>query len=387
MWNKFKRWRWAIAAAVGLVLFLGYSFYPEAMRVDIGEVSSGPMAVGVTDDGVTRVEDVYVVSAPITGQVTRIEIEPGDTVERGKTILARMAAGTAQPLDPRTRAELQGALSAARASERSAISALTLAEQTLSRSEELAKRGFLSQAGLDTARSDAATRRAAVDQARAEAGRISASLSQPVPADARRGSVAIRAPHSGRVLRVLTESEGNVLAGTPLVELGDPARIEVVVDLLSREAVQVTPGARVEITNWGGDPPLIGRVQRIEPFGELKISALGIEEQRVNVIIEFDEDADRLARLGHGFQLDATIILWQSDKVTRVPIGALFRGDNGEWRVFEVQKARAVEKAITLRHINDTWAEVLDGIAPGARVVVNPGASIADGTRISERRN
>ena len=197
---------------------------------------------------------------------------------------------------------------------------------------------------------------------------------------------AMRAPASGSVMSVINESEGVIPEGTPLMTIGDPHRIEVVVDLLSREAVRVKPGDRVEITEWGGPDPLIGRVERIEPFGKLKISALGIEEQRVNVIIGFGENAaQHAARLGHGYQIDATIILWSKKDALRVPIGALYRGGDGGWRVFVDDGGRAEERAVKVGHINDEYGEVLGGLAEDDTVVVNPGNALEDGNRISPR--
>ena len=230
-----------------------------------------------------------------------------------------------------------------------------------------------------------ATGDAALRQSRAEASRISALLAQPSGA-ASGAPVAVRAPASGSVLTVIKESEGVIAEGTPLMEIGDPRGIEVVVDLLSREAVRVKPGDPVEIVQWGGPRPLTGKVERIEPFGRLKISALGIEEQRVNVIIAFDAvAAEQAARLGHGYQIDAAIVLWRKDDALRVPIGALFRGLGGGWRVFVAEAGRARERAVTLGHINDEFGEVLSGLNAGEAVVLNPGNALRDGGRIEGR--
>lgn len=399
MLERIKRWRWAIGISALILFALGYSFWPEAVPVDTGTVTRGPMAVGITDDGVTRIHDVFTVSAPVTGYITRIDIEPGDSVVARDTIIARMAGRPATPLDTRTQRELGNALAAAQAAARSADAqvrqaqaGLTLAQRELERAETLAERGFLSQAGLDARRADAEAQRAAlaaaranVEQSRAEANRIRAALSEPGNSGTGSGPVVVRSPTSGVVLRVLTQSEGVVPEGTPLVEIGDPEQVEVVIDLLSREAVRVEPGARVEITGWGGERPLIGRVRRIEPFGRLKISALGIEEQRVNVIIDFADDAGALARLGHGYQVDATIILWRREDALRVPIGALFRGDDGGWRVYAIERERAVERPVEIGHINDDHAELTGGLNAGDTVIVNPGAMVVDGTSVRIR--
>ena len=200
------------------------------------------------------------------------------------------------------------------------------------------------------------------------------------------GPVNVRAPASGEVLSVINESEGVIAEGTPLVTIGNPASIEIVVDLLSREAVRVKPGDRVQITQWGGPDPLIGTVERIEPFGQLRISALGIEEQRVNVIIGFDAgSAPQGARLGHGYQVDATIELWRNDRALRVPIGSLFRGPNGEWQVFTVDGGRARRRTVELGQINDEHAQLIRGIDETATVIINPGSTIEDGMRVTPR--
>ncbi|HSG35109.1 MAG TPA: efflux RND transporter periplasmic adaptor subunit [Sphingomonadaceae bacterium] len=383
MRNLINRWRWALMIAALLLLGLAYAFWPEAVPVDTGRVTRGPMAVGVTDDGVTREEEYYVVSAPVTGYLARIELEAGDVVRQG-ALITRMSGRPSTPLDPRGRNELQGALESAQAAASGAEASLAQARRDLARAEELASRGFLPRAQLEAARTRVATGEAGLAQSRAEAARIRAMLAQPVGEAST--SVPVRAPVGGTVLSVISESEGVIGEGTPLVTIGDPGRIEIVVDLLSREAVRVRPGDRVEITQWGGPDPLIGRVERVEPFGRLKVSALGIEEQRVNVIISLAEASKAEgARLGHGYQIDATIVLWSSETALRLPIGALYRGSDGGWRVFVVESGRARERAVTIGHLNDEFAEVLKGLSEGEEVVLNPGNSLRDGTAINPR--
>lgn len=382
MMDRIKRWRWAIAVAALVLLGLAWAFWPEAQAVDVGKVSRGPMSVGVTDDGVTRAEEYYVVSAPVTGYLSRVELEPGDRVARG-TLITHMAGRPSTPLDPRTRQELQGALAAAKAVERSSAASLAQAERDRSRAEEIAKRGFLSRAQLEATRTRAETTLATLQQSRAEVRRIEALLTQP-GGPAGGASVPVLAPIGGSVLSVITESAGVIAEGTPLMTIGDPDEIEAVVDLLSREAVRVKPGDRVELTQWGGPEPLSGHVTRVEPFGRLKISALGIEEQRVDVIISFD-DRRQAARLGHGYQIDATIIRWSEANALRVPVGALFRGPDGGWRVFVVKDGRTRERAVKIRHINDEFGEVLGGLAEGDEIVLNPGSSLRNGMRVTKR--
>lgn len=383
MGKMVKRWRWALLVAALLVGGLVFAFWPTPQTVDTAHVTRGAMSVGVTDDGITRAVDYYVVAAPVTGYLSRIELEPGDRVERG-ALIARMSGRPAAPLDPRSRQELLAALTAATAAVQGADASLTQAQNDLRRAEQLAARGFVAKAQLEAARTRATTGRALLAQSRAEAARLRAALAQPVGSAS--GGVPIRAPAGGSVLSVITESEGVIAEASPLVTIGDPQRIELVVDLLSREAVQVTAGNRVEVTQWGGPQPLIGHVERVEPFGRLKISALGIEEQRVNVIVRFDDFSAREAtRLGHGFQVDATIIRWSRPDALRVPIGALFRGIDGGWQVFVIAKGRAVARSITLGHVNDAYGEVTAGLRAGDEVVMNPPASLDDGASVRAR--
>ncbi|MDD3799425.1 MAG: efflux RND transporter periplasmic adaptor subunit [Novosphingobium sp.] len=379
-----KRWRWALLIAAVLAAGLAFAFWPEAALVDTGKVTRGPMTVGVTDDGVTRAEEYYNVSAPVTGYLQRIELEAGDRVARG-TLITRMTGVPSAPLDARSERELRSALASALANEQSARSTLTQARSDLARAEKLAERGFLSQSDLEQARTRVATGAATVQQTRGEVSRIRSLLAPP---DGSRSTqpVPVRAPVSGSVMSVINESEGVIAQGTPLVTLGDPRRIEAVVDLLSREAARVEPGDKVLITQWGGNEAISGHVTRVEPFGRLKISALGIEEQRVNVIVGFDAaEADKIARLGHGYQIDATIVLWHKDDALRVPIGALFRGTEGKWHVFVANGSRAEEREVELGHVNDEFGEVLRGLAAGDTVVLNPGSSLSDGARIEAR--
>jgi HlyD family secretion protein len=384
MGDAIKRWRWALVIAGLLVLALGYAFWPARRAVDVATVSSGPMAVGITDDGVTREKDLYVVSAPVTGFASRITLEAGDRIEKGQ-LITRMTGRPAPPLDRRTQEELRGALAAAQAAESSAAATLAQASRDLARTESLASQGIVSRAQLEAARTSVSTGEAALRRSRAETQRIRASLAEP-GRTASGAPVAVVAPVSGSVLLVPEKSEAVIAEGTPLVTIGDPSRIEVVVDLLSREAVRVKPGDRVEITQWGGPKPLIGQVKYIEPYGRLKVSALGIEEQRVNVVIGFDPAMARAAaRLGHGYQIDATIIVWSRADALRVPIGALFRGRDGSWRVFAVEGGRARERAVKIDHINDEFAEVLQGLAEGARVVLNPANDLKNGQRVKSR--
>ena len=379
-----KRWRWAVLLLAALAGGLLFAFWPQPLLVDAAPVIRGPMLVGITDDGITRVRRLHIVSAPITGYLEPIMLESGDTVARGR-LITHMHGLPSRPMDPNSQRQARAALAAARANADGAGAALAQAERDRTRAEALAKRGFMARAQLEAVRTRAATAAAALAQGQAEIERLRAQLADPTGA-AGRAEVPVRSSASGTVLSVLRQGDSIVPEGTELISIGNPADIEVVVDLLSRDAVRVQPGARVEFSHWGGDTPLIGAVQRIEPLGRLKVSALGIEEQRVNLIIGFAAGAaGQAARLGHGFQLEATVVLWQAPAVLRVPIGALFRGNDGGWRVFVIDAGRARARAVQIGHINDEYGEALAGLAAGEKLVLNPGSQIAEGTRVRPR--
>lgn len=378
-----RRWRWTLAGVALLALGLAYAFWPQPVAVETGQVTRGAMEVGITDDAVTRAKELYVVSAPVTGYLSRIELEAGDKVAAG-TLITRMTGRPSAPLDARSRSELQGALAAARAGVSSAEAELAQARRDLARAEALARRGFLPRAQLEAGRTRVTAGQAAVARSRAEMARIEAQMGPPGLASS--ATVDVRAPVSGSVLSVITESAGIVNEGTPLMSIGDPGRIEVVLDLLSREAVRVKVGDPVAITQWGGDAPLRGHVARIEPYGRMKVSALGIEEQRVNLIVRFDTASlPQVARLGHGYQVDATVILWSRPDALRVPVGALLRDPRGEWQVFVADHGRARARTIKLGHVNAEFGEILAGVTQGEQIVLNPGSAIADGKRIKPR--
>lgn len=384
MGGVLKRWRWALLLAVVLAGALAYAFWPQPQPVDAGQVTRGPMRLGITEDGITRVRRLSIVSAPISGYVEPILLEPGDKVQRG-ALLTHMHGPPSAPLDPSSQRQARAALAAGRSSLQGSADSLEQARRDLARAEDLARRGFLARAQLEAARTRVATGAAALAQGRAEIARLQAQAADPT-GTAGVAEVPVRSPAGGTVLSVLRQGDAIVPAGTELMSIGNPADIEVVIDLLSRDAVKVQPGARVEISQWGGDTPLIGTIRRIEPMGRLKVSALGIEEQRVNVIVGFDATmAGRAARLGHGFQLDATVMLWQAPAVLRVPIGALFRGPDGGWQVLAIEGGRARRRAVRIGHINDEHGEVLAGMAAGTLVVLNPGSLVGDGSRVRPR--
>ncbi|MEY2921354.1 MAG: hypothetical protein RL261_2659 [Pseudomonadota bacterium] len=396
-----RLWFW-LPAFIALAGVLGWLFRPQPVAVDLATVARGPLQVGVSDDGETRVRDMFVVSAPLAGHMRRIELEAGDSVVAGETVVARIEPSDPSFLDRRSEAEVRAGIRASEAARVHAAAELRRAQAErdfavteLKRYEGLAASHTVSQNDLESARRRARTAEAAVDEAAAglrvsasELEQAKARLMAPGNVADRRAEcdcVIVRSPVSGNVLQVLAESEAVVTSGTPLVEIGNPANLEVVTDLLSTEAVKVRPGQRALIEGWGGDGALEGMVRRVEPYGFTKVSALGVEEQRVKVIIDITEPAEHWHTLGHGYRVEPRILLWESQDVLKLPLSALFRNGK-EWAVFVDRDGRARMQAVAIGHTNGIDAEVLGGITAGAEVVVHPSDRVADGARIVARR-
>jgi HlyD family secretion protein len=399
--KRFRRIAGAVALLAALVLVV-LAIRPSPVPVDIGEVTRGPLELTIDEEARTRVHDMYVVSAPITGRVLRIETHAGDVVAAGETILARLLPSDPDFLDVRTReqaeAELrsaQAALGFASAEVERARANHDFARAEVARGRALADQDLRSKADLERLERDLAAAHAALQTAKADVmvrqaqiETARARLIDPSELDSQGempGVVTVRAPVDGQLLRVLQQSETVVRSGTPLVEIGDPRRdLEVIVELLSADAVRTTPGDPVMIEDWGGEGTLRGVVERIEPFGFTKVSALGVEEQRVRVIIELQDEPDRRAALGHGFRVEARIVIWRGDDVVRVPAAALFR-HAGEWAVFAIRDGVAERRGLRVDHNNGEWAEVLEGLEAGQGVVLYPSDSIFDGVSVQLR--
>jgi HlyD family secretion protein len=385
---------------LALAAALAWLFRPAAVPVDLVEVERGALMVSVSDEGETRVRDMYVVSAPVPGRMRRVDLEAGDTVVAEKTVVARIEPSDPASLDVRSAAEARAGVDAAAASRthaaaqvRRAQAELEFAQSELARIRVLARSNTVSANDLDSAERRAKTADAALGEARAEQqvreseyqvarARLMTPASRTRTADC--DCVTVFSPVSGDVLRVVTESEGVVQSGTPILEVGDPDKLEVVVDLLSSDAVQVQAGQRAVIEAWGGSAPLEGVVRRVEPFGFTKVSALGIEEQRVNVIIDIKEPREQWQRLGHGYRVEPRIVLWEGRDVMKVPLSALFR-QGQRWAVFVADGGRAVLRDVEIGHENGLEAEVTSGLEAGERIVLHPGDRVASGARIEER--
>jgi HlyD family secretion protein len=389
-------------AVVGGAVIVALMFRPVAVPVDFVEVVRGSIEVSVSDEGKTRVKDVFVVSAPVPGLMRRIELEAGDPVSAGETVVARIEPSDPSFLDARTQAEARAAVRAAEAAEnlqaatvRRAEAELEFAEAEYRRFEGLAESGTVSDNELDSALRRARTAAAVLDETRASLKARGAELEQtrarlinPNSDRAVAGEdcecVNAYSPVSGTVLQVLKKSEGVVASGMPLIEVGDPRRLEVVVDLLSTDAVRVEAGQLALIEAWGGEVALEGVVTRVEPFGYTKLSALGIEEQRVNVRIDLSAPPDVWVRLGHGYRVEPRIVLAEAADVLKVPRSALFR-DGASWAVFVEEANTALLRPVELGLQNDLEAEVSSGLQIGDRVVVQPGDRVTDGARLQDR--
>jgi HlyD family secretion protein len=391
---------WAPAAVV-LAIALGWLFRPQPVAVDLSAADRGPLQVTISDEGEARVRDVFVVSAPVSGLMRRVELEAGDHVKANETVVARLEPSVPMFLDERATAEATAGTEAAAAAQklaeaqvRRAQAEQEFAESELRRLRALASRQSISQNELDSADRRAKTAAAAVAEARATIKMRASEYEQARarllnPTQAKRAvkdcdCVLVRSPVAGSVLRVLQESEATVAAGTAIIEIGDPQSLEIRVDVLSEEAVRIQPGQRVSIDNWGGECALQGVVRRVEPYGYTKVSALGIEEQRVDVVIDLTEPYDRWARLGHGYRVEPHIVVWEAADVLRVPLPALFRqGDR--WAVFVERSGRAVLREVQVGQQNGMLAQIVAGLTAGERVVLHPNERIEDGTRIRAR--
>jgi HlyD family secretion protein len=391
---------WSVPAAA-LLLGLIAAFRPRAVPVDLAAVEGGPMRVTIDEKAETRVKDSFVVSAPIPGRVLRARLEAGDPVIAGETIVASIEPADPTLLDPRAQAEAEAAIEAARsaltlaeAEREQAVAELDFATAELARMRALFERGAASRQAVDQAERAFRTRRAArltadaaLDVRRHEFDVARARLITAVDTQGLASPCAcadLTAPVTGRVLKLFQESEALVASGTPLLEIGNPAELEIVAELLSEDAVRVTPGQRVIVDRWGGSDPLEGRIRRVEPYGFTKVSALGIEEQRVNVLIDLTGPPERHAALGHGYRVEVRIVVWETDAALQVPLTALFRRGE-DWALFANEDGRARLRSVSVGQRNGLTAELRSGVSAGDRVVLHPSDRIADGTRIEPR--
>jgi HlyD family secretion protein len=336
----------------------------------------------IVDQGRTRIHNLFVVAAPVSGALQRIALEPGDAVARGQ-IVATIGPTDPALLDARVAAEAGANVAAAQSALRASQAQAELAARDQDRVARLAARDFASRAALDSA--NAALRAARADVAARAAELQRARIAAGAPIRQTGAPVGVRSPAAGRVLRLLQQSEAVVAAGSSLIELGDPRDLDVVAEFLSQDAASIRAGARAWIENWGGDAPIPARVWRVEPYAHTKISALGVEEQRVNVVLRL-ESPETAPLLGHGFRVDARVVIDEDENALRVPVDALVR--NGQsWAVFLVRSARARLTPIETGLAGERYRVVRGGLNSGDRVVLFPGDSLRDGQSVRIRRN
>ncbi|MBS1120204.1 MAG: Efflux transporter, family, subunit [Deltaproteobacteria bacterium] len=382
----------ALAAVVAAVI---YAYRPRPALVDVAQVTAGRLVVSLDAEGKVRVRERYVVLAPIAGISSRIELDPGDAVAEGAE-LARIQPTLSPLLDPQSRSVAEARLRAAedaRSQAQAAVArtsaALELARSELQRTKTLAERGAATGQQLELATFEVRTGEASVQAAQSalrvaghEIESARATLERLAPGRKERDAFAVTAPIAGQVLRVMRESEGAVVPGTPLLELGDLSAIEIVADVLTRDAAPLRRGITVLVTEWGTEKERPGRVRRIEPAAFTRISPLGVEEQRVNVLIDFERPVD--AAFGDGYAVDVRFMLSDDPKVRQVAASALFRHAEG-WAAFVVQDGKASLRTVKVGKRNPMQAEVLEGLADGETVVVHPGELVRDGSRVEAR--
>ncbi len=383
---------WVVGAGL-VVVAIAMGFMPSAVLVDTATVERGVFEVTVREEGKTRVVERYVVSSPIAAYARRIELDVGDAVQEGEVLLY-LEPLRSQVLDPRSRAEAEARVSAAEAALLAARQEVDAAEADadyaaadLDRVRRLFDRGAMSQTALDLAEAAAVrtaagleSARRAVDVAEFEVEAARTAL-RYTGSDGAYETVPVYSPVTGRVLGLVRESEGVVSAGTPLIEVGDPALLEVEVEVLSADAVKIEEGTPVRFERWGGDGDLEGAVRIVEPVGFTKISALGVEEQRVRVLVDFTSPSEQWRRLGDQFRVEAVFIVGRGDDVVNVPTSALFRSDEG-WAVFIVDGGTARLRDVEVGRRAGLRTEIASGLEEGETVIVHPSDSVADGSAV-----
>jgi HlyD family secretion protein len=391
--NRIVKRSFMTLAAIAAAILIALAFGPKPVQVETARTVKGPLQVTVDEDGETRAHDRFTLAAPIGGRLSRIELHEGDEVGPG-TLIATISP---LPLDAREAAEIRARIQAAEARKQETQQQLARwkndhaqAQRDLNRARALAKERVIAHQELEQAENkqvstnkevEAAKFRvqsAIADVEREKAGLI--SLEEQTQASR---LVALRSTARGRILRILEKSERVVPYGTPIVILSNPNKIEIVVDLLSTDAVKVKPGAPVIIENWGGPKPLRARVRTVEPYGFTKVSALGIEEQRANLIADFVDPPDGL---GDGYRIDARIVIWESPSVLKIPASALFRVGQ-EWNAFVIDNGRVRLLAVEVGHRNASEAEITKNLTEGAEVILHPANDLKDDARVIPRRN
>jgi HlyD family secretion protein len=384
--------------SIAIVLLLTWGFWPQPVMVEAQAVKRAPLTITIEEEGRTRVIDRYVIAAPVDGVTCRVQLNVGDPVKQGQVLLG-ITPMESQVLDPRSRAQArakvdaaESALRAAQEQARAAATADQLAGNELARLTPLLKQHLITreaydkaQASADTASANLRSAQFAVEVARYELEAARSVLEYKSTTDSDNVErVPVRSPIDGRILKVEHECAGPVRTGEPLLEVGDPSALEVEVDVLSADAVKIKPGMQVLFDRWGGEGMLEGRVRTVEPVGFTKVSALGVEEQRVLIISDFTSAPEKWQRLGDGYRVEARFILWHEDNVLQVPASSLFRYNDG-WAVFVVKDGRADRRKVKVGQRNGLVAQILEGVNEGEPVINHPSDEVEDQRRVTLR--
>lgn len=380
-----RRWL-PYLGAVAVVVLLALGLRPQPAPVETASAITGPLRATINEEGKTRIRQRYVVSAPVAGQLRRLPFKAGAEVVAGETVVATIDPIAPTPLDARARSLAEARRDTAQANLAKAREALRFATTDRTRFERLFKEGTVSSQELETAqwRDTAAAKEvsaaeSALRQADAELAEFGST--SPPPATPRPAALEVRAPATGRILRVVEENARVVAAGQALLEIGDPADLEVVIEVLSRDGATVGPGTRVEFDQWGGNIPLVGQVRLVEPAAFTKVSALGVDEQRVRIIADLLTPPAERANLGDNFRVEAHLITWETPNALKLPAGALFRrGTN--WATFVIGDGRAVRRDVKVGRTSGVETQVLEGIREGEEVILYPGDRIREGLRV-----
>jgi HlyD family secretion protein len=385
---------------IGVILLAAlilWGLWPKPIVIETAAASRGPLTVRLSEEGKTRVRNRYIVAAPLAGKMRRVMLKPGDAVKADETILTVIEPAATPLLDPRLRTQTEASIATRQAARQLAAetltarhTALTLAETDRDRLRSINRSGSVSQAERDRVEGDASLRASEVRAAEFslqvadyELAQARAALARPA-ADTSSNLVEIKSPLSGRVLRVLQESEMPITPGTAILEIGDPTDIEIEAEILSRDAVTIHPGDAVEVEQWGGEAPLTGRVRRIEPAAFTKVSALGVEEQRVIVLSDLINPPEATKALGDRFRVEVHIAIWHSDEVLKVPAGALFREGNS-WKTYLFRDGKAQLTDLQVGHSDGRFTEILTGLQPGDEVLLHPPDTLKDGGAVRKK--
>ncbi len=381
--NRRHARRWIpYTGAILLAALITAGLWPKPTPVETGTATRGPLRSTVDEEGKTRIRQRYTVSSPVTGFLQRVPFKPGAPVEANSTILAALQPAPSTSLDPRSRATSEANLALAQANLEKARAAQDYAQRELQRISQLVKQNTLPEQELDAAnwRERDATQSvqsalATLQQARAELAEYASTPHTNSP------PTQNHAPGAGKNLRIFEESSRVLPAGTPILEIGDPANLEAVIECLSRDAATMTPGMTVDLERWGGGSPLQGQLRHVEPAAFTKISALGVEEQRVNVIVDILTPPENRPGVGDNFRVEARIVTWESNDTLKIPAGALFRRGQ-QWSVFTIENGRATLRPVETGHSNGKETEILSGLSAGDTVILYPGERVQNHSRV-----